>query len=258
MPELPDVEVFRRFFDAHALGQAIRSVEVRNVKILEHTTPEKLERALVSHSFTETRRHGKHLFAHLDQGPWLALHFGMTGFLRYYASERGIDHTRMLIAFRNGNSLAYDDSRMFGRITLTDSVENYIRAKELGPDALAVSQETFRELIAGRKTPLKIALMDQRTIAGLGNIYADEVLFQARLHPLRNTRSLSETDLENLYRSVRQVLDRAVKSHADPDEMPDSFLIPHRRAGAPCPLCGGVVKKVTIAGRSAYYCDCQK
>lgn len=258
MPELPEVEVFRRSFAARGLGVPVATVEVWTRRTLQDITPEDLSGALEGHSFVSAGRHGKYLFAGLDTGNALVLHFGMAGSLVYLGGGPAPPHTRVLIAFRNEKCLAYDDPRLFGRVTLAGSIEEFVRARKLGPDALDIPFERFAEVIPGRDTSVKSALMNQQLMAGLGNIYSDEVLFQAGIHPLRMTAGLSRDELDRLYRAMRDVLAAAIASGADPSRMPEGFLIPHRRNGDACPS-GGVVQKLTISGRSAYFCpDCQK
>jgi formamidopyrimidine-DNA glycosylase len=258
MPELPDVEVFRRYFSAHALRQVIVSVEVRAEKILEDITPGALLDALEGRLFERTGRHGKHLFAFPDSGPCLTMHFGMTGFLRYGHGDICDGHTRLVIGFENGNILAYNDQRMFGRIGIADSVAAYIERKGLGEDALTIPPDRFRDCVLSRRVSVKTALMNQQLLAGIGNVYSDEILFQARIHPLRGTGSLSDGEIDVLYRAMKNVLEVAIGRGADPATMPDTYLLSRRKAGTDCPGCGGPVRKVVISGRSAYFCDCQR
>lgn len=259
MPELPDIEVFKRYLDATSLHQKIESVEARNEKVLGGVSARKLQSAAKGHEFASTRRHGKHLFAHLGDYGWLMLHFGMTGRLDYFEnSDDEPRHSRVLFRFHNGYHLSFEDARMFGKVDLVESPDEFIESESLGPDALDADLSTFRERLAGRRGAIKAALMNQRILAGLGNIYSDEVLFQARIHPNTCANRLDEKAIKGLHRQTGKVLQKAIERGAYPNELPDSYLLPHRREGEKCPRCGGEVKKIKAAGRTAYYCPaCQ-
>jgi formamidopyrimidine-DNA glycosylase len=173
MPELPDLEVARRYVNATSLHQTIRSVEVRNEKILGEASAHELGGALEGQSFDSTCRHGKNLFVRLDDGTWLYVHFGMTGRLKYFEDlAKDPSHDRFLISFENGFHLALDDARMFGKVDLVEDPEAFIRNKKLGPDPLALDAATFRERFEGRRGGVKAALMNQQVVAGIGNIYS--------------------------------------------------------------------------------------
>lgn len=137
MPELPDVEVFKQYLDATSLHQEIEDVDVRNRKILEDTSVQELGKGLNGRRLESTYRHGKYLFAQLDDDNWLMLHFGMTGKLKYFkVMEKEPEHDRLLLEFSNGYHLAYDCQRMLGHVALIEDAAAFIEEKELGPDAL--------------------------------------------------------------------------------------------------------------------------
>jgi formamidopyrimidine-DNA glycosylase len=259
MPELPDLEVARRYVNATSLHQTIRSVEVRNEKILGEASAHELGGALEGQSFDSTRRHGKNLFLGLDDGGWMYVHFGMTGSLLYFEDlAKDPSHDRFLISFENGFHLALDDARMFGKVDLVEDPEAFIRNKKLGPDPLALDAATFRERFEGRRGGVKAALMNQQVVAGIGNIYSDEILFQLRVHPRTDVRRLAGATLEEMHRQTLRVLERAIERGADPDELPEPFLLSHRSEGEECPRGNGEIQKITAAGRTAYYCPaCQ-
>ena len=255
MPELPDVETLRRYFARNALGERIRDVEVRAPSLLEGISPRALRERLKGGRFAAARRHGKYLFAILEHGGALVLHFGMTGWLYSVRGEqREPRFTRLLIRFSGDTRLAYDNMRMFGLIAWADDVAQYVRARGLGPDALKVSASSFRALLRGRRGGLKALLMDQRTLAGIGNLYADEILFQAGLHPAGAVERLGAAQVSRLYRIVVEVLRIAVKARADATRMPRRFLLRTRGPNGRCPRCGRVLERATIAGRTTYYC----
>ena len=189
------------------------------------------------------------------------LHFGMTGWLSYYEQKADRPpYTQLLIGFDNGHHLAYVDPRKLGRIALTDRPSSFVKAHRLGLDALALDFDRFRELASRqRRGAIKPWLMNQEIIAGVGNVYADEILFQTRIDPRRNADALDEAELKRLFKSLRKVLEKAIEAQADPAHMPKSFLLRRRQQGARCPRCGTPIKTITIGGRTAYYCPkCQR
>lgn len=259
MPELPDVEVYRRYLDARILHQRIRHTRVESPRILKGASAQGLGRALKDRTFQSTRRHGKYLFIEIRDRGWLLLHFGMTGAVAYFdgGGERP-DYAQLLVEFDNGHSLAYISRRKLGWVSLVASPEEYIGERELGPDALSLTEKQFLELAQTGGGELKSWLMNQSRIAGIGNVYSDEILFQARLHPKRPLDKLDDKDMRALHKAMRRVLKEAIKAKADPERMPSDFLLPNRNKQGRCPGCGGNPRKITAAGRSAWYCPkCQ-
>lgn len=258
MPELPDVEIFKRYVNSTSLHQRIESVEVRNGKILGVSARE-LQSTLKGRRFESTRRHGKNLFVGLDGGGWLLMHFGMTGSLKYFKDmDQDPPHDRFLISFENHYHLAFDCQRMLGKVDLVEDLEKFVREKKLGPDPLELALASFRERFEGRKGSVKSALMNQKIVAGVGNIYSDEILFQARLHPGTRIEQLDDATLKKLFEETRRVLKMAIERGADPQGLPDHFLLSHRLEGEKCPRGNGEIRKLKAAGRTAYYCPaCQ-
>ena len=259
MPELPEVETERRYLDTHARHQRVTGVRAPHPDVLSGTSAQALSRRLKGHAIESTRRHGKYLFAGFDSGDWLAMHFGMTGSLEYYRHDsKAPDYVAVLFLFENGHDLAYISRRRLGRIALVADLDEFIAARRLGVDALEVRAGQFRDLLTSRRAAVKPRLMDQARIAGIGNEYSDEILFQARIHPTRFTTSLTGQEIESLYRTLRKVLKKAVAVRANPDRMPSSWLYPNRTKDARCPVCGGAVRTLRAGGRTAYYCPkCQ-
>ena len=265
MPELPDVEVFRRRSEESALDRAVGDVSAESA-VLEGLSEKTLKNALVGASFVDSRRHGKYMFIRYRSdgsrrgASWLVMHFGMTGYLQPCPSAKEKPpHTRMLVSFKDGGSLAYSCQRKLGRIQLTDDIDRFLTDMKLGPDALADEMDfaAFRERIVKSRGALKSTLMNQSLIAGIGNIYSDEILYQARIHPRRKPAELSAAMLENLYEAMHFVLNAAIDAAANPERMPAGFLLPRRRPEASCP-CGGRIEKISISGRHGYYCpNCQ-
>jgi formamidopyrimidine-DNA glycosylase len=260
MPELPDVETFKCYLDATSLHQRIDDVEVRNAYVLKDVSARELARRLKGHRFESSRRHGKHLFVHANEDLWLRLHFGMTGSLRYFGNaEQAPTHTRVLFIFTNNHRLAFDDQRQFGQIGLLKDVDEFLKERALGPDALDLDLGGFQKILGKRRGAVKSILMNQRLIAGIGNIYADEILFRARIHPAIEISRLSSKALTKLFRAMRYILEKAIAAKADVNQMPKSWLLPHRGKGGKCPRCGRELKSSKIGGRTAWFCaHCQR
>jgi formamidopyrimidine-DNA glycosylase len=259
MPELPDVEYYRTYLDATSLHQRIEMVEVRAPRILEGVTEGELRSALCGRSFLSTARHGKYAFFELDGagggGVWLVMHFGMTGRLAYFG-DIGDDpkHDRLLIGFENGSFLAFVNQRKFGHVALAVSPELYVAAKGLGPDALGVSRDAFMERFSGRRGRVKTAFMNQKVLAGIGNIYADEILFGAGVHPKTPVHALDDDALGKLYDVMGVVLRAAIAARVRHEALPEPFLLPHRHQAGVCPLDGTPLENMKISGRTAYFC----
>jgi formamidopyrimidine-DNA glycosylase len=260
MPELPDVETFKRYFDATSLRQRIDDVDVRSAYVLKGVSARELVRRLKGRRFESTGRHGKHLFVRADSDLWLRLHFGMTGSLQYFKHEQRVPlHSRVLFVFANNHQLAFDDQRRFGEIGLIGDVEEFLKQRALGPDALDVDLAKFKELFGKHRGAVKSVLLNQRVIAGIGNIYADEILFHAHMHPATEISRLGSKALTKLFRAMRYILGKAIAAKADVNQMPRSWLLPHRGKGGRCPRCGRKLQSSRIGGRTAWFCaNCQK
>jgi formamidopyrimidine-DNA glycosylase len=263
MPELPDVETFRKYLDSTALHKKITNVKAPQTRVLKRISGKKLKSALKGRTLESSDRRGKWMFVHLDDGKVLVLHFGMTGFLKYFKDMKDDSgHDRLMLTFDNGYHLAYDSQRMFGEVHLIDDVEEFISDRDLGPDALndVPDFKSFQEIFGNARGMAKTVLMNQSNVAGIGNIYSDEILFQSGIHPEAEISKLDEKKLKKLYRVMKRVLSKAVEKNAEVNDLPQTWIIPHRNDGDKCPgKCGGEVKKITVGGRSAYYCPkCQK
>lgn len=257
MPELPEVEIYRRYFDAHALNQKIVGVRVKDVRILGETRQPALRRALTGRRFLSTRRHGKHLFAEIEGGRWLRIHFGMTGDLFYYRGLKNpAQYPRVIVDFQEGAHLAYDDPRLFGVVDMAESPESYVATRGLGPDPLddTFDPRAFSALLQNRKGAIKALLMHQEIIAGLGNLYVDEMLFQTSVHPRTPASSITKLKRRALYKSMRSILLDVIAQKLEGRPYPNRFLIPYRQEGERCPRCGGAIQRTVIFGRTTYFC----
>jgi formamidopyrimidine-DNA glycosylase len=260
MPELPDVETFKRYLDATSLHQRIDDVDVRKAYILKDTSARELARRLKGRRFESSRRHGKHLFVRTDGELWLRLHFGMTGSLQYFKNdEQAPRYARVLFVFANNHRLAFDDQRQFGQIGLLKDVDEFLKEHSLGPDALKIDLREFRKILGKHRGAVKSVLLNQRIIGGIGNIYADEILFRVRIHPATEIARLAEKALTKLFRASHYILRKAIAAKADANQMPGSWLLPHRGRGGKCPRCGRKLRSARIGGRTAWFCpQCQK
>jgi formamidopyrimidine-DNA glycosylase len=253
MPELPEVEMARIYLQATIRLQPIRAVAVLDERILYGVSAEALELSLAGEQFISIQRHGKRLFLQLQEDLWLTLHLGLTGRLVYLqAREDEPRHTRLLVSFQNDCSLAFDDPRIFGEVGLTKSPSILLAERKIGPDALQLNLDGFQEIMRGRRGVIKAMLLNQSLIAGLGNLYADEALFQAGICP--RSRGLGETELIALFSSIQEVLKTALSTGANLDNLPDSYLLPHRHAAGTCPRDGSLLRHEKIGGRTSYYC----
>lgn len=259
MPELPDVETFKRYLDSTSLKQAIQRVHALQPAILKDTSAQGLGRKLKGHRFERTRRHGKYLFVSLNKNGWIVMHFGMTGRLKYFKDSENVpEYTNLLFEFKNGFRLAYIAPRKLGMVSMVEEPEHFIHDRRLGPDALSIGYKHFRELAGKRRGNVKSWLMDQKSIAGIGNIYSDEILFQAGINSGRMASNLSGPETEKLFGKMREVLRTAIKAKADPARMPARWLLLHRKKGKNCPRCGVTLMTASVSGRTAYYCPkCQ-
>ncbi|MGF7117631.1 Fpg/Nei family DNA glycosylase [Methanobacterium oryzae] len=260
MPELPEVEAFGKYFDKTSLNKKIENVEVKNPEILQNIDADDLKEKLEGQKFQFTKRYGKNLFAHLNNDFWLILHFGMTGKLKYFQKkDEGPSYDRILINFEDNGALAFVDPRKFGKVNLTDNMENFIKEKKLGHDALEVDLKTFKELLEKRKGAIKTVLMNQHVLAGVGNIYSDEILFQTCIHPKTGTNKLKEDKIEDIFNIMESVLKTAIDRNIKHRSLPNSFIIPHRVKNGRCPNSDVKLKTIKVSGRTAYYCpECQK
>jgi formamidopyrimidine-DNA glycosylase len=257
VPELPDVEAYRHFFLRHAAGRTVRSVTA-DPTVVRNTSPQALGRALRGRRFDQPDRLGKWLICWTD-GPVLLLHFGMTGDLVWSGDEPARHrHDRLILVFDQGE-LRYRNMRKLGGIWLAhDRAEVEQVLGPLGPDALALSRSAFLAVLSRRRGGIKAALMDQRFVAGVGNIIADETLWQARIHPRREIATLSDPERARLHRAMTEVIREAVEGY---DHVPRRRSRLSARRGLPdarCPRCHTPLARGVVAGRTTYHCPvCQ-
>ena len=250
MPELPDVEGFRRTFARHAEGKRVLRVRGVDRGMLRNSSPGGLGRALSGRRFQAPRRHGKLLVCPTD-GPSLLLHFGMTGALVWSCEEHR--HDRLVLELDDGD-LHYRNMRRLGGIWLAKSDRELAQIKgALGPDWLDVARPDFDDRLAKRRGSIKATLMDQSFAAGLGNLTADESLWRACIDPRRPAASLDERERNVLHRSIRKVLRDSLPYGLVPAKRTWLTGARDRRDGT-CPRCGARLRRVKIGGRTTVFC----
>jgi len=265
MPELPDVEIFRQRLDGHARRRTISEAHVLDERLLDGVSPKRLSRALEGRRIVATTRHGKYLLVELDDGLRLVLHFGMTGEIVPVGREAEVPPLAALhLVFDDGTALAVTSRRRLGRIALAGEASAFARTHDLGPDALdpVLDARTFQAALGSPRGAIKSALMDQSKLAGIGNIYADEILYQAGLRPNARIGDLSDQQLACLFQIMRRVLheavDRGVLAEGMEGSPPTDWLLTHRAKNERCPRCGTAFQTSKVGGRTGYFCpSCQ-
>ncbi len=287
MPELPEVETVCRQLEPEIAGRRIEALEVLDPRWTRPVPPAAVERAVAGRTIEGLGRRGKYLLLGLDDGRTLVMHLRMTGNLvliegqdrldpsegmRLYEGERSTSerHLRARFSLDDGRELWFTDPRRFGEAFLVDDPGLEERFARLGVEPLSeeFTAELLGERAAGRSAPLKSFLLDQAHIAGVGNIYADEALFRARLHPLSPAGSMKPEHLEALREGVVEALEAGIEhggasiddyrdGRGEQGGMQNEFLV-HTREGESCPRCGGPIARIVVSGRSTYYCpSCQ-
>ncbi len=289
MPELPEVETIRKGLEKYLLKHKIIGVEVKLQKIITGETKE-----IIGAKIKKVRRFGKALVIDLDNGYSLAIHVKLTGQLIYQHGKLGKDTawaklggrlpskwTHVIFRLDKGGTLYYNDMRQFGWIKIVESskLKDQSFFKELGPEPFVgaassgqapLTLEKFREIISKSGTKVKVLLMDQKKIGGVGNIYANDALLLARIDPRRPAKSLSQREQSKLYDAILEVLKRGLK-YGGATELNyvnvlgqeggyQKYFLAYGQDGKPCPnKCGGTIKKIRIGGRGTYLCPrCQK
>jgi formamidopyrimidine-DNA glycosylase len=269
VPELPEVETLARDLRRLIVGGALGQVEVLWTRSVATPTAEELMCELPGREILDVGRRGKFLILSLSGPSYLLIHLRMSGQVRVENGERALDdHARVVFHLADGRQLVFSDTRKFGRIYWTTNLESVVG--DLGPEPLAddFTADALVEILSRHKGALKPLLLNQRVLAGLGNIYTDEALFIARLHPLRKANSLSPAEIGQLYAAIRHVLRQAIDNrgttlqdarYRDAQGRPglnvDSLHVYHR-AGEPCGNCGTPIERIVVGGRGTHICPC--
>jgi formamidopyrimidine-DNA glycosylase len=254
MPELPEVEIMRRYFKEVALNKVINALHFHDHldKIFKTSRSELTER-LEGAQFTQTKRIGKYLFAQLSSGGWLHLHFGMTGNLEVFRSEDLPKYTRLVFEFEDGDKLAFRDLRKFGVVQWVDSPSAFCEKNQLGTDLLHVTSDNFNAGLKGRKVAVKTALLQQKHFAGIGNWIADEMLFNCGIHPENLCLDLIDSDFEALRESGIAIVKEAIKADTHYGDFPEHFFVNYRKEKALHPQhLNSPVERLKVGGRGTF------
>jgi formamidopyrimidine-DNA glycosylase len=243
MPELPEAERARQQIE-RALGREIVAVDDTDSYVSRPHAPGEIATALIGHRLIAARRRGKFLWAETDGGPDLGLHLGMAGRIVVDEPAGPNNWDRFVLEFADGGRLALRDKRRLGRAVIEPDFTH------VGPDAAEVSRDVFRERVGRGSMAIKARLLDQRSIAGVGNLLADETLWRARIHPRRSAGELSDEELDHLRRVLRAATRDAIRKGG----VHTGEFIPYRKRGAACPRCGTTVERATIGGRTTFWC----
>jgi formamidopyrimidine-DNA glycosylase len=262
MPELPEVETVVRTLRPSIVGRRILNAEFLQLRVLRGSPHETIQ-SLTGRRIVAIERYGKFIAIRLDRG-YLVVHLGMTGKLLVNAEPSKWTHAIFTL---DRGILHYDDQRQFGRIEYGDELPERVGA--LGPEPLEISFEDFARRLKERRSPIKAVLLNQAVVRGVGNIYADEALFRAGVHPKRVASGLRKDRVQRIYDAMREVLAEAIESrgssvsnYVDAEGRKGSFQIWHRvyrRTGEPCVTCGADIKRVVLAQRGTHFCPkCQR
>jgi formamidopyrimidine-DNA glycosylase len=273
VPELPEVETVRARLEPALVGRRFDEVEILDPRLVRPFEPEAVAEQLEGERVVAVDRRGKYLVVRFESGRVLLVHLRMTGSFRHGPGGSLADdpYRRAVVTLEDGSDVAYRDVRRFGTWLLLEpgELEPYL-ATRLGaePFARAFTARALGLRVAGRRAPIKAALLDQRSLAGMGNIYADEALWRARIHPLRPAGSLGEGEIRRLHRAIRAALEAGIarqgatlRDYTAPDgsvgRMQEEFKV-YGRDGEPCPRCRTTIEKTRAGGRGTWYCPrCQ-
>jgi formamidopyrimidine-DNA glycosylase len=273
MPELPEVETVRARLEPVLVGRRLDRVDILDPRVVRPFEPEEVAAELTGERVVGVERRGKYLVFRFESGQVLLVHLRMTGSFRHGpgGSFDADAYRRAVVRLDDGSDVVYRDVRRFGTwlVLGPDEVEPYL-ATRLGeePFAPAFTPRALGRRLAGRRAPIKAVLLDQRSLAGMGNIYADEALWRARIHPLRPAGQLEQPELRRLHRSIRAALEAGIarqgatlRDYAAPDgaagSMQHEFKV-YGRTGEPCDRCGTPIEKTRAGGRGTWYCTtCQ-
>ena len=272
MPELPEVETIRAGLARHLPGRRFTAATLYWPGCVDRPPPEQFVEQIAGRRIAAVERRGKYLILRLDDGGALIVHLRMTGRLRWLPPDAEPDRqTRAILFLDDGHELHFTDQRKFGRLSLVpDETALRERLAKLGPEPLGpeLTPGRLHEMVRRRHSQLKPLLLDQRFLAGLGNIYVDEALFRARLHPLRRCDTLGDAEIDRLYEGVVGALRQGIANRGTTlASYRDAWgtagrnqerLLVFRQQGRPCPNCGVPIQKTRVAGRGTHYCPaCQ-
>jgi formamidopyrimidine-DNA glycosylase len=264
MPELPEIRVLASDMEKELAGRVISSVEVLQPKCL-NVPAEQFQASLSGSEIVSVTAHGKWIRVRLSVG-WLLLGLGMGGEINLTDRDHLPESRRLILGFEDGGCLAIN-FWWFGYAHFVEELAEHPMTAKLGPDFMCLSEEEFRELLRGRRGGVKSFLLDQKRIAGIGNVYVQDPLFKAGIHPLRRINTLSEKEIGHLYQALRETLQESIdlggsyweqNLHGERGRWDSSYLLVAYREGESCPKCGTPVEKIKTGSTSTYICPgCQ-
>ncbi|WGK65309.1 Fpg/Nei family DNA glycosylase [Croceiramulus getboli] len=253
MPELPEVHGYKTYIDSTSLHQKIVGLDCRDERLLKQPFNDFKEH-LIGQSLTSTRRIGKYLFLETTGSRVLIMHFGMTGRPNYYKSaDDRPQYGHIELSFENGFHFAFENKRKFGWWDLTETIEDYKKEVGLSDDARELTLEQFKDSLLSRKTHIKKVLLDQGVCAGVGNWMADEILYQAQVHPKEKVEDMDQSTIEKVFKAMQEVIETAIKHDAHYSDFPEHYLMHFRKEGANCYHTQGTIEKIKVGGRSTYF-----
>ena len=262
MPELPDLEAIRAVLVRRIVDVPILSAEVLRPLIVRNLLGGELDAHLAGRRFVDVQRRGKFLLLPLDDGNTLVVHAMLAGRLRYgLPLARNRTRDALVIRLADGRELRYNDTKDMGKVYLTHDLAQVPTFGDLGPEATdpALTLDGFRERLRPRRGEIKGVLVDQTFVAGIGNAYADEILWRAQIYPFRRRTSLSDEEVAALYEAIGTVLAEAIEILSmrvgeELDKEVRDFLAVHGKPGQPCPRCGGTISEVKQSGSATHFC----
>jgi formamidopyrimidine-DNA glycosylase len=267
MPELPEVETIKNELAPWVVGQSFTKVTVLDAKVVSGGSVEEIRRGLIRQKVKSLQRRGKYLIFHLSNGKSLIIHLRMTGSLLLDPKDAD-RYVRAVFHLSNGHHFVFHDRRRLGKLWLVDDADAVI--SKLGPEPFdkRFTPDVLKQKLSRHHIPIKAALLNQSIVAGIGNMYADEALFAARIHPLRKADDLSSEEVQTLYHCIRKVLQAAI---ANKGASVDTYIRPEgelgtahfdfkvaHRGGEPCPVCDSRIERCVVQNRGTYFCPkCQ-
>jgi formamidopyrimidine-DNA glycosylase len=260
MPELPEVETYRRYIQASSMHQTIEHFTCEDPRKLLLNDYDEMLNVMRGAQFEETYRVGKHLFIKIGEQRWVYMHFGMSGDLHYFHQDDDPPrHARMVFYFTNGYRLGFICPRKFERIGIVENPDAFLKTKRVAPDVLRIGKEEFYQNLSRKKSAIKSVLLDQSVVAGIGNWIADDVLYQAKIHPETLAHALTEKHKVAIFEAMHYIVKTTIEAEANYDSLPDHFVL-HSRGWAKPHLnglyaCGKEpISQIRVGGRATYFC----
>ncbi len=266
MPELPEVETVKRDLEKLIPGKRIAQVLINNPAVIRYPSANKFKKELEGAVIKNIFRRAKVLVFELSNGKFLVVHLKMTGQLVYPGDGK---RSRVSFYLSDGKILDFNDQRIFGELRLLDDWKSLKFIQGLGPEPFDLSPEEFKSMLSKKKTKIKPLLMDQAFISGIGNLYAAESLFRAKINPAKPAQGLTDIEKENLLKEIKEVLREAIHhggssidDYVRPSGKKGGYAVYHKvygREGKPCLVCKNIIKRISLGGRGTYFCPkCQR